>query len=96
MLKRPHWSGINLHVSVHASIVSLGHIYIWQYRYGQGSGQDGGDVKDCVIQGLEDYPHMRQSYKRVVSSERDRYVYIYRYRYRTPWKSKLDALETLK
>ena len=25
ILKRVHWSGINLHLNVHASIVSLGH-----------------------------------------------------------------------
>ena len=46
---------------------------------GQGSGEGGGDVKDCVIQGLEDFPHMRQSYKNAGSyrsPEADRNQYF--------------------
>ena len=46
-------------------LLSYSHV---QYSLGQGIGQGRGDVKDCVIQGLEDFPHMEQSYENCLAT----------------------------
>ena len=49
-----------MYICTDLHLLSYSHV---QYSLGQGIGQGRGDVKDCVIQGLEDFPHMEQSYK---------------------------------
>ena len=51
---------IHMYICADLHLLSYSHV---QYSLGQGIGQGRGDVKDCVIQGLEHFPHMKQSYE---------------------------------